>query len=32
MKGGNEGPEKNMEITILGYIGTTKRIHSFISS
>ena len=29
---GNEGLEKNMEITIVGYIWTTIRIHSFISS
>ena len=28
---GNEGMEKNAT-TILGYIGTTIRIHSFISS
>ena len=29
---GNEGMEKNMESTIMGSIGTTIRIHSFISS
>ena len=28
----NEGMEKNMETTIMGYIGTTIRIHSFIPS
>ena len=25
---GNEGMEKNMETTIMGYVGTTIRIHS----
>ena len=29
---GNEGMEKNMETAIMGYIGTTIRIHSFIPS
>ena len=29
---GNEGMEKKMETTILGYIGTTLRMHSFIPS
>ena len=29
---GNEGMEKNMEIAVMGYIGTTIRIHSFIPS
>ena len=29
---GNEGVEKNMETTIMGYLGTTTRIHSFIPS
>ena len=29
---GNEGIEKQMETTIMGYIGTTIRIHSFIPS
>ena len=27
---GDEGMEKKMETTIMGYIGTTIRIHSFI--
>ena len=27
---GNEGMEKKMETTIMGYIGTTIRIHSFL--
>ena len=29
---GNEGMEKKMEITIMGYMGTTIRIHYFIPS
>ena len=29
---GNEGREKKMETTIMGYIGTTVRIHFFIPS
>ena len=29
---GNEGMERNMETAILGYIGITIRIHSFIPS
>ena len=29
---GNEGMEKNMETTIMGYIGTALRIRSFIRS
>ena len=29
---GNEGMKKNMETTIMGYVGTTIRIHSFIHS
>ena len=29
---GTEGMEKKMETTILGCIGTTRRIHSFIPS
>ena len=29
---GNEGMEKNMESTIMGYTRITKRIHSFIPS
>ena len=29
---GQLGMEKNMETTIMGYIGSTKRIHSFIPS
>ena len=29
---GNRGMEKKMETTIMGYKGTTKRIHSFIPS
>ena len=29
---GNEGMEKNMETTIMGYIGTTVRIHSLVPS
>ena len=29
---GNEVMEKKMETTIMGYIGTTIRIHSFIPS
>ena len=27
--GGNEGMEKKMKTTMVGYIGTTIRIHSF---
>ena len=29
---GNEGMEKKMDTTIMGYVGTTLRIHSFIPS
>ena len=29
---GNEGVETNMEITVMDYIGTTSRMHSFIPS
>ena len=29
---GNEGMEKKMEATIIGYVGTTIRIHFFIQS
>ena len=29
---GDEEMEKNMETTIIGYIGTTMRTHSFIPS
>ena len=29
---GNGGMETKMEATIIGYIGTTVRIHSFIPS
>ena len=29
---GNEGKEKKMETAVMGYIGTTMRIHSFIPS
>ena len=29
---GNEGMEKKLVTTIVGYIGTTRRIHSFIPS
>ena len=29
---GNEGMEKRMQTTIVGHIGTTIRIHSFIPS
>ena len=29
---GNEGMEKKTETTILGYIGSSVRIHSFIPS
>ena len=29
---GNQGMEKKMETAIMGYIGTTVRIHSFIPS
>ena len=29
---GNGGMEETMETTIVGYIGTTMRIHSFIPS
>ena len=29
---GNEGVEKTFEATIIGYIGTTTRIHSFSPS
>ena len=31
-KAGNEGMEKKMEATLMAYIGTSMRIHSFISS
>ena len=29
---GNEGMEKKMETTIMGYVGITMRVHSFIPS
>ena len=29
---GNEGMERKMQLTIMGYIGPTIRIHSFIPS
>ena len=28
--GGKEGMEKKMDTTIMGYIGTTLRFHSFL--
>ena len=29
---GNEGMEKKMETTIMGHLGTSRRIHSFLPS